>query len=66
MLRGLKREEPLPRAKIITPIGSVQVIAEIFDPAIAAAYGPAKDERVVPTHCGSRGLGRQIEPPRRL
>ena len=38
----------------------VQEIAEIFDEAIAAAYGLELGECVVTIHCGSRGLGHQI------
>ena len=38
----------------------VQEVAEIFEPAIAAAYGLVKGECVVTIHCGSRGLGHQI------
>ena len=38
----------------------VQAIAEIFDTAVAEAYGLAEDDVVVTIHCGSRGLGHQI------
>ena len=38
----------------------VQAIAEIFDTAVAKAYGLAQDDVVVTIHCGSRGLGHQI------
>jgi tRNA-splicing ligase RtcB len=38
----------------------VQVVAELFDPAAAHAYGLAVDDVVVSIHCGSRGLGHQI------
>ena len=38
----------------------VQVVAELFDPAAARAYGLAVDDVVVSIHCGSRGLGHQI------
>jgi tRNA-splicing ligase RtcB len=38
----------------------VQRVAEIFDPAAAAAYGLAEDFAVISIHCGSRGLGHQI------
>ena len=38
----------------------VQVVAEIFDPAIAAGYGLVRDQVVVSIHTGSRGLGHQI------
>jgi tRNA-splicing ligase RtcB len=38
----------------------VQAVAEIFDPAVAAAFGLARDDIVVTIHCGSRGLGHQI------
>ena len=38
----------------------VQVVAEIFAPNVAAAFGIAPDDIVVTIHCGSRGLGHQI------
>ncbi|KAB2914292.1 MAG: RtcB family protein [Hyphomicrobiaceae bacterium] len=38
----------------------VQEVAEIFDEAIASAYGLKLGECVVTIHCGSRGLGHQI------
>jgi tRNA-splicing ligase RtcB len=38
----------------------VQAIAEIYDAAIAKAFGLVQDEVVVTIHCGSRGLGHQI------
>ena len=38
----------------------VQVVAEIFAPSVAAAFGIAPDDIVVTIHCGSRGLGHQI------
>jgi tRNA-splicing ligase RtcB len=38
----------------------VQHIAEVYDEAIAAAYGLKAGEVVVSIHCGSRGLGHQI------
>jgi tRNA-splicing ligase RtcB len=38
----------------------VQAIAEIFDTAVAEAFGLAEDDVVVTIHCGSRGLGHQI------
>ena len=38
----------------------VQGVSEIFDPAIARAYGLVQDQVVVMIHCGSRGLGHQI------
>ena len=38
----------------------VQHVAEVYDPAIAAAYGLKQGEVVVSIHCGSRGLGHQI------
>lgn len=38
----------------------VQVVAEIYDPGIAQAFGLAKDDVVLSIHCGSRGLGHQI------
>jgi len=38
----------------------VQRVAEVFDEAIAAAFGLRVDDVVVMIHCGSRGLGHQI------
>jgi tRNA-splicing ligase RtcB len=38
----------------------VQEVAEIFDPAAAAAYGLVLGECCLTIHCGSRGLGHQI------
>ena len=38
----------------------VQAVAEIYDAAVAEAFGLAKDHVVVTIHCGSRGLGHQI------
>jgi tRNA-splicing ligase RtcB len=38
----------------------VQAIAEIYDAAVAQAFGLVQDEAVVTIHCGSRGLGHQI------
>ncbi|MCP4299336.1 MAG: RtcB family protein [Gammaproteobacteria bacterium] len=38
----------------------VQRVAQIFDDAIATAYGLVPDDVVVSIHCGSRGLGHQI------
>ncbi|ODS98038.1 MAG: RNA-splicing ligase RtcB [Lautropia sp. SCN 69-89] len=38
----------------------VQRVAEVFDEAIAGAFGLRVDEAVVMIHCGSRGLGHQI------
>ncbi len=38
----------------------VQAVAEIFDTAVADAFGLAQDDVVVTIHCGSRGLGHQI------
>lgn len=38
----------------------VQAIAEIYDAAVAEAFGLAQDEVVATIHCGSRGLGHQI------
>ena len=37
-----------------------QVVAEIFDPPAAAAFGLKKSDVVVAIHCGSRGLGHQV------
>ena len=38
----------------------VQAIVEIYDAAVAKAFGLVQDEVVVTIHCGSRGLGHQI------
>jgi tRNA-splicing ligase RtcB len=38
----------------------VQHIAEVYDDAVAAAFGLKQGEVVVSIHCGSRGLGHQI------
>ncbi|MCO5107225.1 MAG: RtcB family protein [Burkholderiaceae bacterium] len=38
----------------------VQRVTEVFDDAIAAAFGLRVDDAVVMIHCGSRGLGHQI------
>lgn len=38
----------------------VQEVAEIYDEEIAAAYGLRQGQIVVMIHCGSRGLGHQI------
>lgn len=38
----------------------VQTVAQIFDAAVAEAYGLAVDDVLVTIHCGSRGLGHQI------
>lgn len=38
----------------------VQRVAEIYDEAIAAAFGLRVGDAVVTIHCGSRGLGHQI------
>ena len=38
----------------------MQVVAEIYDPKTAAAFGLKRDDVVVTIHCGSRGLGHQI------
>ncbi|MBI4262790.1 MAG: RtcB family protein [Acidobacteria bacterium] len=38
----------------------VQRVAEVFDEAVARAFGLAVDDIVVSIHCGSRGLGHQI------
>jgi tRNA-splicing ligase RtcB (3'-phosphate/5'-hydroxy nucleic acid ligase) len=37
-----------------------QEVSDIFDPAIAEAFGLAAGQIVVMIHCGSRGLGHQI------
>lgn len=38
----------------------VQEVAELFDPAVAAALGLQLGDAVLMIHCGSRGLGHQI------
>lgn len=38
----------------------VQQVAQVFDPAIATAYGLREGDVVISIHCGSRGLGHQI------
>ena len=38
----------------------VQRVSQVFDSAIAQAYGVRQDDVVVMIHCGSRGLGHQI------
>ena len=38
----------------------IQVVDEIYDAAVASAFGLVKEEAVVTIHCGSRGLGHQI------
>jgi tRNA-splicing ligase RtcB len=38
----------------------IQEVTEVFDAAIARAYGLAQGDIVVMIHCGSRGLGHQI------
>lgn len=38
----------------------VQRVAQIFDEAVASAFGLEQDATVVSIHCGSRGLGHQI------
>jgi tRNA-splicing ligase RtcB len=38
----------------------VQRVAQLYDPAIAQAFGLKTDDVVVSIHCGSRGLGHQI------
>jgi tRNA-splicing ligase RtcB (3'-phosphate/5'-hydroxy nucleic acid ligase) len=38
----------------------VQRVAEIYEPAIAQAFGVRHDDVLVSIHCGSRGLGHQI------
>ncbi|MFC1677147.1 RtcB family protein [Planctomycetota bacterium] len=38
----------------------IQLVTEIFDTGIAAAYGLKEGDIVVGIHCGSRGLGHQI------
>jgi tRNA-splicing ligase RtcB len=38
----------------------VQAVADVYDEAVARAYGLAVGDVVVTIHCGSRGLGHQI------
>ena len=38
----------------------VQRVTELFDDAVADAYGLVPDQIVVMIHCGSRGLGHQV------
>jgi tRNA-splicing ligase RtcB len=38
----------------------VQVVQDVYDPAVAAAFGLRADQVCVMIHCGSRGLGHQI------
>ncbi|HEX6267225.1 MAG TPA: RtcB family protein, partial [Burkholderiales bacterium] len=38
----------------------VQELTEVFDPAIASAFGLRRGDIAVMIHCGSRGLGHQI------
>jgi tRNA-splicing ligase RtcB (3'-phosphate/5'-hydroxy nucleic acid ligase) len=38
----------------------VQHVVEVYDPAVAEAFGIAGGDIVVSIHCGSRGLGHQI------
>jgi tRNA-splicing ligase RtcB len=38
----------------------VQVVEDIYDPAVAAAFGLRAGQVCVMIHCGSRGLGHQI------
>lgn len=38
----------------------VQYVEEIYDEAVAQAYGLKKDQVVISIHCGSRALGHQI------
>jgi tRNA-splicing ligase RtcB (3'-phosphate/5'-hydroxy nucleic acid ligase) len=38
----------------------IQAVAQIYDPAVAEAFGLAQDDVVATIHCGSRGLGHQI------
>jgi tRNA-splicing ligase RtcB len=38
----------------------VQEVAELFDAAIAKAFGLRKGDAILSIHCGSRGLGHQI------
>ncbi|MEX2288168.1 MAG: RtcB family protein [Planctomycetaceae bacterium] len=70
-MRGARPDEVSDRAKDrqrdeMGTLGSgnhyleVQRIAEIFDAAIADAFGIHVDDIVVSIHCGSRGLGHQI------
>jgi tRNA-splicing ligase RtcB (3'-phosphate/5'-hydroxy nucleic acid ligase) len=38
----------------------IQAVAQIYDTAVAEAFGLAQDDIVATIHCGSRGLGHQI------
>ena len=38
----------------------IQAVAQIYDAAVAKAFGLAEDDVVATIHCGSRGLGHQI------
>jgi tRNA-splicing ligase RtcB (3'-phosphate/5'-hydroxy nucleic acid ligase) len=38
----------------------IQTVAQIYDPAVAGAFGLVQDGVVATIHCGSRGLGHQI------
>ncbi|MFP4529902.1 MAG: RtcB family protein, partial [Halodesulfurarchaeum sp.] len=38
----------------------VQVVTDVYDEEVAAAYGLEADQLVVLIHCGSRGLGHQV------
>jgi tRNA-splicing ligase RtcB len=38
----------------------IQCVTDVYDDAIAAAYGLERDAVVATIHCGSRGLGHQI------
>ena len=38
----------------------IQAVAQIYDTAVAQAFGLAQDDVVATIHCGSRGLGHQI------
>jgi tRNA-splicing ligase RtcB len=38
----------------------IQYVAEVYDPAVAAAFGLRPDQIVVMIHSGSRGLGHQV------
>jgi tRNA-splicing ligase RtcB len=38
----------------------IQVVREVFDPKVAAAFGIAQGQVCCMIHCGSRGLGHQV------
>jgi tRNA-splicing ligase RtcB (3'-phosphate/5'-hydroxy nucleic acid ligase) len=71
IMAGARPEHVSDRAKVrqrreMGTLGSgnhyleVQVVVEIFDAAVAKAFGLSEGQVVVTIHCGSRGLGHQI------